>query len=778
MKNKGEILVIDDTVASLRLLSRVLEEAGYSVGQAESGEQALSLAEGKPPELILLDVRMPGMSGFQVCERLKAKPATGEIPVVFLTASEDPEDSIAGLRLGAVDYISKPYSREGLLAKVSTHIELFRLREKLKQQALELSAERDRFSALFQNSNDAVFLHCMEPGGAPGKFIEVNDVACARLGYSREELLALTPADIAAPDMEEKRRAALETLLSSGRAVFEIYHSTKDGRSVPSEISSRVFDYGGKTHILSLARDITERKLAEKERERLLTAIEQGGEAIVITDTEAVIQYVNPSFERITGYGHREAVGKKLSLLKSGMQDEAFYRDLWGKIGSGQTWAGRMVNRRKDGTLYTEESTISPVRDPQGRIINYVAVKRDITEQLKLETRLRQSQRMETVGLLAGGVAHDFNNILSAIMCNAGFLARDLAPEDPKQKDVKEILAASERAASLTRQLLAFSRRQIMATRATDINWLMGGMVRMLGRVIGELVMLAVKLSPEPCTANVDPGQIEQVIMNLALNARDALAGGGVITLETELINPPAEVFDIHPDLPKGPLVCLKVGDTGCGMSEEIKTHLFEPFFTTKEQGKGTGLGLSTVFGIVKQSRGEITVESEPGKGSVFTVYLPFEEARSQDRDKEKEKAKEPPEEPLRKGHETVLLVEDEESLRRLGARILSSSGYTVLVAADGQAALKLMEERGKPVDLLMSDVVMPGMSGRELGLELARRKLIGRALYMSGYTDDAIVKHGVLEPGIAFIYKPFTVDAVLLKLREVLDGPADKAKA
>ena len=671
MKNKGEILVIDDTVASLRLISRMLEEAGYSVSLAESGEQALSMVAEKPPELILLDVRMPGLDGFEVFKRLKAKAGTVEIPVIFLTASTDPEDSLAGLKLGAVDFISKPYDREALLAKVGTHTELYRLRKKLEQQALELARERDRLSAV----------------------------------------------------LTESRRVAAE-------------------------------------------------------HEKLLKAIEQAGDTIMITDSEGAIQYVNPAFERVTGYSRREALGSNPHILSSGRQNEAFYKDLWEKITSGKTWEGRMVNKRKDGALYTEDATISPVRDPQGRTINYVAVKRDITEQLKLETRLRQSQRMETVGLLAGGVAHDFNNILSAIMCNAGFLARDLAPDDPKQKDVKEILAASERAASLTRQLLAFSRRQIMATRVTDINGLMGGMVRMLGRVIGELVMLAVKLNPSPCTASVDPGQIEQVIMNLALNARDALSGGGVITLETELINPPAEFFDSHPDLPKGPLVCIKVGDTGCGMDAEVKSHLFEPFFTTKEQGKGTGLGLSTVFGIVKQSRGEITVESEPGKGAVFTVYLPFEETRSQDKDKDKEKDKEPSKEPLRKGHESVLLVEDEESLRRLGARILSSSGYEVLVAADAREALKLMEERGQPVDLLMTDVVMPGMSGRELGLELERRKLIGRALYMSGYTDDAIVKHGVLEPGIAFIYKPFTVDAVLLKLREVLDGPVGRAKA
>lgn len=650
MTNKGEILVIDDTAASLQMLSAMLAGGGYSVRLAESGELAISAAESKPPELFLLDVRMPGLDGFEVFRRLKAKPATSEIPVIFLTASSDPEDCVAGLKLGAVDFITKPFDREGLLAKVGTHVELFRLRKKLEQQALELSAERDRFSALFNNSNDAVFLYGIEPGGLPGKFIEVNDAACSRLGYSREELLALTPADIDASDMDEKRRAALEELTRSGSAVFEMSHSSKDGRRIISEISSRVFRCGGQLCVLSIARDITER--------------------------------------------------------------------------------------------------------------------------LKLETKLRQTQRMETVGLLAGGVAHDFNNILSAIMCYAGFLARDLAPGDPKQGDVKEILTAAGRAASLTRQLLAFSRRQIMATRVADLNELMGGMTSLLERVIGEEIKIEMKLFPAPCTASVDVGQMEQVIMNLVLNARDAMPRGGTITLETEIINPPEEFFDTRPDLVIGPLVCLKVADTGCGMGEEVKRHLFEPFFTTKEQGKGTGLGLSTVFGIVKQSRGEIEAESGPGKGAAFTIYLPLEEAPPADTDKDK--AGELP----GKGHETVLFVEDEESLRRLGERVLRSSGYTVLAAADGQAALKLMEERGRPVDLLMTDVVMPGMSGRDLGLELARRKLIGRALYMSGYTDDAIVKHGVLEQGIAFIYKPFTVDAVLLKLREVLDGPADKAKA
>ncbi|MDO8805127.1 MAG: response regulator [Elusimicrobiota bacterium] len=407
-----------------------------------------------------------------------------------------------------------------------------------------------------------------------------------------------------------------------------------------------------------------------------------------------------------------------------------------------------------------------------GFTIDITERKRAEEKQAKTEEQLRQSQKMEAMGLLAGGVAHDFNNILTAIKCYAEFLRNDLAPGDLKRQDAQEIVDAAERAASLTRQLLAFSRHQIMVPRLADVNGIVGNLTNMLRRIIGEDVALETRLFPEPCPALVDAGQIEQVILNLAVNARDAMPGGGTLILETEIMRPPQEFFTARPELPAGPLVCLKVRDTGTGITGEVKSRIFEPFFTTKEQGKGTGLGLPMVFGIVKQSRGEIEVESEPGKGTAFLIYLPLAEACLISIDPAKEAKA------AAKGQETVLFVEDEESLRRLGERILRGGGYTVLVAADGQAALKLMEERGKPADLLLTDVVMPGMSGRELATELARRKLVGRTLYMSGYIDDAIVKHGVLKPGIAFIYKPFTVGAVLLKLREVLDGPADKAKA
>ena len=411
----------------------------------------------------------------------------------------------------------------------------------------------------------------------------------------------------------------------------------------------------------------------------------------------------------------------------------------------------------------------------QRRFIKHVT---DIMAENILHARtvkeLIEAQKMESVGRLAGGVAHDFNNILTAIKCYAEFLVKGLPPQDQQAGDAREILAAADRAAGLTRQLLAFSRRQIITPKAADLNVCVAGIANMLEHLIGEDIRLKLNLAPEPCRAVLDTGQVEQVLVNLVVNARDAMPGGGTLELSTEFLPASPEPSPAGPALQSGPLVCLKVKDSGCGMTAEVKGHLYEPFFTTKEKGKGTGLGLSTVFGIVKQSGGEIRVESEPGKGALFSIYFPYSDSVPGTAPAEKSAPASGP----TKGRETVLLVEDEESLRRLGKRILSAEGYTVLTASDGTEALRELERHGKPVDILLTDVVMPGMSGRELAREIARRKMAGRTIYMSGYTDDTIVKHGVLEPGVAFIYKPYTVGGLSAKLREVLDGPADQAAA
>jgi len=404
---------------------------------------------------------------------------------------------------------------------------------------------------------------------------------------------------------------------------------------------------------------------------------------------------------------------------------------------------------------------------------------RDITERklaeeekAKTAAQLLQSQKMEAVGRLAGGVAHDFNNILTAIQYYGGVLAKSYPPGDPRVADAQEVLAASERAAALTRQLLTFSRRQVIMPQVLDLNKTITDMVKMLKGLIGDDIRLETRLFGAPCLVMADSGQMEQLVMNLTVNARDAMPRGGTITIESEIISPEAGFAAAHPELKPGQLVKLTARDTGHGMTPEVRSHIFEPFFTTKPVGRGTGLGLSTILGIVKQSGGEIEVESEPEKGTAFFVYLPLSAPAQQQAEKAGAKPA------SLSGTETVLLVEDDRMLRRLGERLLRENGYTVLAAADGADALQALERHARPVDLLITDVVMPGMNGRELGLEVARRGLAARTLYMSGYTDEAIAKHGVLEPDLAFIYKPFTADALALKLREVLDGPADQARA
>ena len=671
-ENKLKVLAIDDKPDNLTVLKAVVGDAfpGAAVFTTTDGRQGLELALARDPDVILLDIVMPQMDGYEVCQRLKADARLKLIPVVFLTATKNKESRIKALEAGGDGFLTKPLEEAELTAQI-------------------------RAMAKIKAANTAQFM----------------------------------------------KMERLEVLVSERTRALE--------------------------------QELEERKAAQAEREKLMTAIDQAGEIILITDAEGNIEYANPAFEKITGYSRAEVLGKTPRVLKSGKQDAAFYGSLWGDISSGKTWERRMVNKRKDGTLYTEVSTISPVLDAAGRIVNYVAVKRDITEQLRLENQFLQSQKMEAVGVLAGGVAHDFNNILTAIKAYAGFIRKDLPPESPMRADAEEILTAADRAGTLTRQLLAFSRRQILAPRVVDMNKIVGDMTKMLSRVIGEDIKIGTELEPAPCLTLVDPGQLEQVVLNLAVNARDAMPKGGKLTLQTAIFAEDAALSAAHPDLPRGPLVCLKVRDTGTGMTSEVKARIFEPFYTTKEQGKGTGLGLSTVFGIVKQSGGEVAVSSEPGKGTTFFIYLPLAGNTVQyiQPNKDGRAAN-------KTGSETVLLVEDDESLRRLGARILKSSGYLVLAAASGTEALTVLEGHGKPVDLLVTDVVMPGMTGRDLALEIARRKQAGRTLYMSGYTDEAIVKHGVLEPGIAFIYKPFTVEALALKLREVLDGPADQAKA
>ncbi|MBN1936315.1 MAG: response regulator [Anaerolineae bacterium] len=515
-----------------------------------------------------------------------------------------------------------------------------------------------------------------------------------------------------------------------------------------------------------------ERKRAEealrqrtRDMERLTTAIEQVAETVVVTDIEGNIVYVNPAFERITGYSCAEVIGQNPRILKSGRQNLAFYQELWSTICAGQAWSGHIINKKKDGTLYTEEVTISPVKDENSAIVNYMAVKRDVTHELQLEEQYYQAQKMQALGQLTAGVAHDFNNLLTAINGFTELAQYELAADHPLQDSLGMILYAGQRAAKLIGQLMAFSRKQVMEPQVLNLNVVVAEMDKMLQRILGEHIILKTKLASDLELVKADPIQLEQVIVNLAVNARDAMPHGGYLTVETVNITLDQSYAANHLEVIPGEYILLTISDNGVGMSEEVKAHIFEPFFTTKEMGKGTGLGLATVFGIVKQSGGHITVYSEPGLGTTFKTYLPAVQSPAAS-------LLAPQTQPVAHyGTGIILLVEDDEPVRSLTRYALQAQGYTILETCSGSEALSLARQQQREIDLLLTDVVMPQMSGRQLAEQIKALYPRIKVLFMSGYTNDTVVQHGLLTAEIEFLPKPFSLNTLVSKVREVLNA-------
>jgi PAS domain S-box-containing protein len=550
--------------------------------------------------------------------------------------------------------------------------------------------------------------------------------------------------------------------------------TTPDGRCFLLRGYPVIDEKGEITGLVEFGQDITERRRYESERERLIAAIEQTGEMVVITDPEGAIQYVNPAFTRITGYTREEVLGEHVQILRKDLPDDENCSKLWQAITSGQTWEGRWENRRKDGTLYTEEAIISPVRDASGNILNYVAVKRDITEQLRLdeeraelEAQFQQAQKLESVGRLAGGVAHDLNNLLSPVLGYSEMLLDDFGPDDARREFVEEIVQAGMRARDFVRQLLAFSRKQTLEFKPIDLNDVLFRFEKLLRRTIREDVALELVPARELPLIRGDIGQLEQVIMNLSVNAQDAMPDGGTLTLETGQVELDQEYAVNHEGVEPGTYVMLAVSDTGHGMEEKVREHAFEPFYSTKGE-QGTGLGLATVYGIVKQHGGSIGVHSEPGKGTRFRIYLPVSGESEVEAGSTTHAVDGKP------GTGTILLVEDNDKVRRLAEAILERHGYTILSAGNGRQALYVLESHGEAVDLLVTDVVMPEMNGRDLYERVSRMFPGVKVLYMSGYTDNVVAHRGVLDEGVNYIQKPFSVQGFVMKVRDVLGQEPD----
>ena len=586
-------------------------------------------------------------------------------------------------------------------------------------------------------------------------------------------------SDHSMPGFDAPAALALVRRLAPDVPIILVSGTIGEERAVAA-IKAGAYDYVPKGSLARLPdtiqralRETTERRaraLAEEVARRTtdqLSALHDASPIGIVTlDAAGRVATWNRAAERIFGRSVGEAAGQPLPLDAAAL--DVFERLLR------RTHHGDMVTdveletrRQADGQALVLSCSTAPLRDASGEVAGLVAVFADVTRRRELEHHLHLTQRLEALGRLAGGIAHDFNNLLTAILGTAQVLMEDLG-DDPRAEDARDIKDAAVRAAALTRQLLAFSRRQMLQPEVLDLNALVLDLKKMLRRLLGEDIELRTTLASDLGAVRADPSQIEQVIVNLSINARDAMGQGGVLTITTEnalLHEPPPGERPAVAAVNAGPYVLVTVSDTGSGMDEATRGRVFEPFFTTKERGQGTGLGLARVYGIVKQSGGYIWVFSEPGRGSTFRVYLPRVD------EKPTPLAVRAPEGRDVRGSETVLVVEDEEPVRMLAQRLLVAKGYTVLTAAGGDEALAVAADASTPVSLLLTDVVMPGMSGRELASRLADQLPGLKVLYMSGYTDDDIVRHGVLDPRTPFLPKPFTPDGLLRKIRDMLDG-------
>ncbi len=619
------------------------------------------------------------------------------------------------------------------------------------------------YRELFDSTLDAIYIQDKN-----GVFLAVNHGAELMYGYPKEFFIGKTPEVISAPGKNDlDHLVQLINLAANGEPQqFEFWGKRKNGDIFPKEVRIHKGTYFGQEAIVAFAQDISKRRENEQRLRILSQTVEQSPVQVVLTDTNRVIEYVNKRFTEVTGFTLDEVTGKTPDFLRIKHEGPKLYEQLWNTIQQGQIWQGEITSHKKTGEKIYQDVTASPLFDEKGNISFYIAFLIEITERKKLEEEFRQSQKMEAIGRLAGGIAHDFNNLLTVIIGYSELMLAQISKKDPLYNRIQQIDKAGRRAESLTRQLLAFSRKQILQPKVLNLNQMISDMEKMLRRLIGEHIELQTDLSDELGNIKADPGQIEQVIMNLSINARDAMPEGGNLTISTEIFRHTEEtIVPNWEEMPFGSYIRLNISDTGIGMDEEVKARIFEPFFTTKEKGKGTGLGLSTVYGIIKQSKGFIFVHSEKDRGTTFQIFFPQVTDQEAGEQESSEHIAE------LKGTETILLVEDEDSLRALALETLENAGYKVLTSEDGEQAITLALNYNNNIDLLLTDVVMPKLSGKKLAKAIKKIHPEILVLYMSGYTEDAIVHQGVLDHNTEFLPKPFKPTSLLKKIRSMLDA-------
>jgi PAS domain S-box-containing protein len=595
-----------------------------------------------------------------------------------------------------------------------------------KQAEQALRESEKRYRTLLETTSEEYWIVDPEL-----KIIEVNQAICNMLGYSEKEILGKTPLDF----VDDKNRKIFieqsSKIPTTSYRSFEIVLKKKNGEDLYTYFNASTLrdESGDIQGAFAFIIDITERKQAQEERDRLSTAIEQAAESVFITDRDGIIQYINPAFERLTGYSRKDAIGQNPRILKSGKHDALFYKKMWDTITRGDAWHGRLINKKKDGSLYEAVATISPVSDTSGKIINFVSIKRDITHEIELEKQLIQSQKMEAIGTLAGGIAHDFNNILAAIMGCAELALIDVPKETRLYDDVQKILNAGYRAKGLVQQILTFSRKSEEEKAPVQIRHLVKEALKFVRSSLPAIIEIHEEIAGEIGIVNANPTQMHQVIMNLCTNASHAMPEGGILEIGLRNVDFDSHYAARYPDIDPGKYLRLTVSDTGEGMTSEVMDRIFEPYFTTKEKGVGTGMGLSVVHGIVKSHGGTVTVYSKPGKGSTFHVYIPLI--------KEGVKRPEIDEDTvIPTGNERILFIDDEPALVDLGKRMFEQLGYEVTSRTSSVEALELFKARPDRFDLVITDMTMPNIMGDKLAHELMKIRPDIPIILCTGYSE------------------------------------------
>jgi len=786
MENKTlNLLILEDNPDDAELAVKELEREGFTVKwRRVETEKAFRKALAEKPDLIFTDYSLPSYDGVAALQiRQETVP---EIPLIMLSGTIGENVAVECMKSGATDFVLKGnLSRLGSVVKRA-------LKEagaywEHRQTVEALRESEKKYRNIFENSVEGIYESTPE-----GRFVRVNPAFSKMLGYSSPEELVSNISDIAKQyyvDSEDRRRFQ-QTLLKAGFVKnFEFKARRKDGSQIWVSNSTRAFfnEDGKVVRYEGIVKNIRKRKKAEEalrqSEEKLNQAIQGNSIPTYIIDNNHIVTHWNKACESLTGFPAAEMVGTKKQWLTFYPAERPVLADLVvdgateeeiDEYYEGEHHKSVLIEGAYEGEYFFPNLgekgkwlffTAAPLRDHGKNIIGAIQTFQDITKRRNTEEQLRQAQKMEAIGVLAGGVAHDFNNILTTIIGYAEIALMDVIKDESLRNEIEEIKKAGERAAALTRQLLAFSRKQVIKPVVLDINNVINDTEKMLKRMIGEDIEFQTSLEPELWKVHMDSGQIDQTIINMVVNSRDAMPQGGKLIVETANVDLDKNYLSEHGiEGTPGHYVMLAISDTGSGMNKETREHIFEPFYTTKEIGKGTGLGLSTVYGIAKQNKGFIWVYSEPGQGTTFKIYLPKVKEGVEPEEKERTPVG------SLNGSETVFIVEDDDRLRNLTRKILERYGYSVLEAENGEDALRVSEAHDGPIDLMLTDVVMPKMSGRETAERLQPLYPQMKVIYMSGYTDNAIVHHGVLAPGLNFLEKPFSQEGLARKVREVLD--------